>query len=297
MRALLALPLLALVQLPLATPSFAQTMPSVDASSTQPDKAPPSPAHLAIAQKITAQLWPEDVMRKVPHDEIEAIADDLIQKDMYDLASQWNPNAAVNGTLTIELDKDNDPHYAKRRKAAIAIIEPQWKIRIEKYNNAFSNAFSVALANRFSQAQLVELNRMFNSPTGQAFAQSWIPLIRDTNMQVEVMSYDLIPETWTSAPENITRYRKATANLPPPRFVGDPPDVETEHFQDNWSETDIQKLDELFEQKNLANQKSDETSQRITLHTYESKLRAGKSLTPVEMEELKFLREQYREKP
>ena len=325
MRAFLVLPLFALAT-PLAAQKNIQPDTPTEAPAAQPSKASPSPAYLAAAQKVAAQLWQDGMAQDMLTREIERAAENLLitvtAENVRPISATASVEAIVESISVSQPDPDNDPHYTERKNLALAAVRQGWKPLFEAGDNIMRDAFAESLLKRFTHKQLTQLHRLFAKPAGQIYAREWFPLLTD---KITIKALDSLYTMDIASQDMVAkRYKEATAHLPPmpvkdtdssaaddavaaanaaaeaaadAAAEADTPATETHDVYEGWSKADSDKSEELYRQWTILTDKQQDISNRITLHSYESRLRAGQSLTPAETRELKDLRKQYREKP
>lgn len=313
----------------LTTPSLAQKANApADVPTAQPSKASPSPAHLAAAQKVAAQLWQDGMAENMLSKEIERAAEDLLITITVEAVRPISATASLESISASQADPDNDPYYTERKNLALAAVREGWKPLFEAGDNNMRDAFAESLLKRFTQKQLTQLHRLFAKPAGQIYAREWFPILTD---KVTTKALDSL-YTMDIANQNVTaqRYKETSAHLPPMPVrdmtsdesggaayavaaayasadaaadaaaagadAAGAPATEAHDVHEGWSKADKDKSEELYRQASALHDKQQELSNLSRLHTYESQLRAGKSLEPAEQEQLQDLRAQYGEK-
>jgi len=85
-------------------------------------------------------------------------------------------------------------------------------------------AMAQAYANHFTLAELTDLDRFFNTPSGAKFSSQYMTIASDPAMMAVMKS--MMPKMMQQMPQFIAAAQKATATLPKPRKLQDLSPVE-----------------------------------------------------------------------
>lgn len=209
----------------LAAPVAAQTAPPPAApTATIP---PVDPARLAEARIIIAKLLPPGIYRTVMGSTMAPLVDSmgngLKALPLHQLAEM----GGLDAKQAAALDKVNvekvmaiyDPHWRERSQLTIRAMLDQMGAFFTTLEPELREAYAHAYADRFTLAELKNLDAFFMTPTGAKFASRYMTISTDPAVTVEMRA--MMPKLMQQMPTFLAAAQKATAGLPPPRKLQD----------------------------------------------------------------------------
>jgi hypothetical protein len=220
MRALFIMPLLAV-----STVSFAQ--PATPPVATAAANAAPDQAKLAIGRKVAARLVPDGSFMKVMSGTLDTMTsgmmDQMMDIPVKDLAGLVgiSEEAVQNlgpGTLR-EIMTILDPAFKERTEIGMKAMFSGMGGIMSAMEPEMREGMAIAYANRFSVAELTDLDTFFASPSGQRFAAENMTIMTDPALVSRMQG--LMPKIIEAVPAIAKKAEEATASLPKPKRVSD----------------------------------------------------------------------------
>lgn len=212
---------LAVLMLVTAAPVAGQSVPVADVPAA--NLAPADPARLAVARRIAAKLLPDGgyrtMMRGVMDQTVDTMLDQMTKLPLGKMLATMGVPAEQAGKIKMENIKRvaemMDPAFEQRTQLAMhAMIDGMIDV-ISRFEPDMREAMAEAYAHRFTEAQLTELLRFFETPTGDLYASQLMTLASDPALKKVVQS--LTPALYQALPDMLERAQAATAALPKPR--------------------------------------------------------------------------------
>ncbi|RZM20120.1 MAG: hypothetical protein EOP67_55225 [Sphingomonas sp.] len=207
--------------------AFAQGAPTSVAQTAAHPGAPTDPARLAVARRVAARLLPPGVYKQLMSGSMDAIMGSVGGA----MKAMPLGQIAQMGGMKVEdaqkLDKIDLTQI-------MAIYDPRWEERQQLTMHAMLGAMgdffttmepelrdgmAHAYANRFSLAELTDLDRYFGTPTGAKYAATVTTIMTDPAVMNTMK--DMMPRMMQQMPHFMEAATKATAALPPPRRMED----------------------------------------------------------------------------
>ena len=215
------LALLASIALMSAAPAVAQA-PSVPAAA-----APIEPARLAAAKTIAAKLLPAGTYRTMMDGTLTQMMSgmtdqmmDLPLRDIMGMTGQSEADLKKLGPATLkQVMAIVDPAFQQRTKILMDTMMPAIVDLMETMEPQVRDGLAEAYARRFSVAQLGELNRFFETPTGAQYAGQSMLVYTDPAVMSRMQA--MTPELMKAMPGIIEKVKAASATLPPARTKED----------------------------------------------------------------------------
>ncbi len=206
----------------LAAPVVAAPPPPIIPPVT-PVVVPVDPAALASARQVAIKIWPtgsmERMMDAMSGQFAKTMTDSMLNLPLRDLVA----SAGLSATDVQQLG-----HGTVRE--IMAVIDPSFQQRLDITNRIMflelgrvmsgiepdmREALSRAYAKRFSVAQLGEISRFFNTPTGSAYAATSMQIAADPDYLAGMQS--IMPKIAGIMPAIMVKVKVETDKLPKPR--------------------------------------------------------------------------------
>lgn len=216
------------VALVLAAPSLsAQAVPAQATQAAGQPGAAIDPARLAAARRVAARLLPPGIYKQLMSSSMDAIMGSVggAMKAM-----PLGQIAQIGGMKVADaqkLDKIDlaqimeiyDPHWEERQQLTMHAMFGAMGEFFTTMEPELREGMARAYANRFSLAELTELDRYFGTPTGAKYAATATTIMTDP--AVTNTMKDLMPKMMQQMPRFMEAATKASAALPPPRRLED----------------------------------------------------------------------------
>ncbi len=213
-----------LIAAALASPLAAQA-PAPSAEAIAP--APADPARLAIARHIMLKLMPDGTYRKLMGGTMQQMmgrmSDSAMELPLRSVLAETGLTAEQKakigpGTLG-EMMKIIDPAYHERQKLTMDIMLDEISTIVSAMEPELREAMAGAYARRFDEGQLHEIDAFFATPTGAAYAGSYMTMMSDPAIAAKMQA--MLPQMMKAMPAIIQKTQAATAKLPKPRKIDD----------------------------------------------------------------------------
>lgn len=212
----------AFAALAVATPGFAQSPPPATAASPQAD-----PAKLDAATRIAGKLLPDGTYRKMMSGMLDKMMGGVIEQvtdlpirslaEMGGLAPD-KVKALGPGTLK-QLMAILDPAFDERIKTTTNVMMTDMVDIMSKMEPSVREGLAEAYANRFTAAQLADLERFFGTPTGGLYAEQSMQIYTDPAIITRMQA--MVPQIMQAMPAMMQKVTSATAGLPRPKKAGE----------------------------------------------------------------------------
>lgn len=204
-------------------PVIIQTIVTPPDTSAAPKASPVSTAAQAIALKV----FPNGTYRKVMSGTFDKMMNSMMDQmgtmPVRDLARIGGMDPAMlakldKGTLA-EMMAIMDPAFKERMRLTTTTMMAEMIPLMERYEPAIRDGLAAAYQARFSGAQIDELNRFFDTPTGSVYASQQMLMFADPLVMEKMQAF--LPDLMKAMPTFMTKIQAATAQLPKPRKMSD----------------------------------------------------------------------------
>lgn len=188
---------------------------------------PADPARLAEARRIAAKLLPPGAYRTVMHSAMAPMIDGmggsikaLPLRQMAEIGGLSAKDAAALDKVNIErVMAIYDPHWEERQQLTMRAMFDAMGDFFTTLEPELRDAYAHAFADRFSLAELRDLDGFFATPAGSKFATQYLTMATDPAVVAEMRS--MMPKMMAQMPTFLAAAQKATLSLPPVRKIGD----------------------------------------------------------------------------
>ena len=176
----------------------------------QPD---PDPARLALAQTTALALLPPNSVGKGMGDMMGGMFERVLGMRASDFPGAKPKPTAQDETFHQSLVA-KDPHFDERMRLTRAAVAAEFMRVSAVLEPRLRDGISRAVARRFDQRQLAEINAFFATESGKALGSQFLGLWFDPDLMRSMMA--AMPEMMTAMPGAMERITAATAHLPKP---------------------------------------------------------------------------------
>lgn len=171
----------------------------------------PDPARLAAGERVAAQLVPNGAYLGLMRDQFPQMMDAMLSQMGSLKASDVG---GKGGGSAMEQVRRADPAFDERMRIMTRVMGEELGPLMGRLEPQVRAGLSRALAHRFTAAQLADMAAFFATPSGSAFAGSYLGLMADPAMMREMAS--ATPEIIRAMPAIMAKVEAATKHLPPP---------------------------------------------------------------------------------
>ncbi len=224
---------LAVLALSIATPqlAFAQADLAPNVSSE-----PIDPARLEAAQRIAIRILPDGTYAKIMEASMglmmKSATDAIGNMPLAQLAQigglQQDDVAHLGDGKLKELMAIIDPVFDQRTNLMMKSMMGSMTKMMSTMEPGVREGLNRAFARRYSLEQLNDLNRFFDTPTGQKYAADTMLIY--TDLEVMAAMQAMMPKLMDQMPEMMKEMQSEVAALPKPREWEDLSKVEREKF-------------------------------------------------------------------
>jgi len=173
-----------------------------------------------IATEIATKVFPNGTYRKIMSGTFDKLMNSMMDQmgtlPVRDLAQLGGVDAAKLATIDKATLADVmailDPAFKERSHIMIQTMMREMVPIMEKYEPNIREGLADAYRQRFSAAQLGELNRFFDTPTGSAYASQQMMMFADPAVMSKMQAF--LPDFMKVMPSLMTKVQTATAGLP-----------------------------------------------------------------------------------
>ncbi|WP_395393383.1 DUF2059 domain-containing protein [Novosphingobium sp. BL-8A] len=184
----------------------------------------PDPARLAAAQRTVDAVFPSGTYARMMHGSMDKMMDTMMDSVMRiplkDLAGMGGVDTSKlsSGSLH-EIMEIYDPAFKQRLTVTNHTMMDNMVGIMTEAEPGIRDGLAHAYANKYTVAQLGELNAFFATPTGKTYAADSYLIM----MSPEVMAkmQDFVPKLMKQMPAIMEKVKTATAGLPAPRKYDD----------------------------------------------------------------------------
>ena len=182
---------------------------------------------LPQAEIIVDKVFPSGSFARMMEDTLEPMMDSILASvgelplgQIAALAGRDADSVAEMGDARLgEVMAILDPAYQERNKIVSKITVDMTLELMAKIEPSYRAGLTRAYAVRFTQEEMAELNRFFETPVGSHYASESMMIYADP--QVMSAMNEMMPAMMELLPGMMERMQQGMASLPPPRAVGD----------------------------------------------------------------------------
>jgi hypothetical protein len=194
-----------------AAPAVAQTAPAPAAAVDA--------AALNAARPVIDKLWPIGTYRRLMDGTMskmmDAMMEQMFQMRAADLVPPGTKGADKVGNKSMaEIAAETDPHFRERMRISTNVMFQEIIPIFYRLEPQMRGSLAQIYANKFTVAQLNDLNAFLNTPTGQIYGREWMLSFMDPRMMTAMQS--ATPELVKAMPTIMRKVAEATKHLPPP---------------------------------------------------------------------------------
>ncbi len=176
------------------------------------------PAHLTAAQRVVDSIWPLGTYRKMMEGTMNQMMDAMFES-MFDMRAsdivKGSGKEVEESDETLgEVIEQADPHFRERMKITSEVMTREMIPLMEKVEPTVRANMTAIYAERFSLAELNDLNAFFTTPTGKSYAAQSMLIYTDPKFMESMQAF--VPEMMSAMPQIMQKVEEATAHLPPP---------------------------------------------------------------------------------
>lgn len=176
----------------------------------QPD---PLPARLALARSTAAGVLPNGTYAAMFEEMMGGMVDRFLGLSAADFEKDSKGKPADTATLRQELAKD-DPHFDERMRITRRVVGEELVKISALMEPKLRDGLARAIARRFDERQLLEINAFLATDTGRAFGSQSMRMWVDPDVMRSM--FQSFPDMMTAVPGAIQRLERETAHLPKP---------------------------------------------------------------------------------
>ena len=211
----------------LAAAALAGATPVAAQVPVPPGSATLDPARLAEARLVIARLLPPGVYRTLMTSTMGPLIDNMGDSMKALPLRQLAEVGGLDATQAAALDRVDlerviaiyDPHWRERSQVTMRAMFTAMGDFFTTLEPELREAYAQAFANRFSLAELQDLNRFYQTPTGAKFATQFLTISTDPAIAGEMRV--VMPKVVAQMPTFLAAAQRAAASLPPARKLKD----------------------------------------------------------------------------
>ncbi len=179
-----------------------------------------APAKLKLAEEVVMQLVPPGTFKRMM-DEIAngGLIEEIMSMDMGELMGMMGPEVAgaegaeaMKGQTLMDLAGEKDPHFKERLDIMSKVMFQELGTLLVKIEPEVRTAMAKIYARKFDDKQLADMSGFFATPSGTAFAKSFMMSTYEKEMLGASMKS--IPVLIEGMPAIMKKVEAATAHLP-----------------------------------------------------------------------------------
>ncbi len=202
---------------------LALTSLAAHAQDKAPAAAPIAPAQLDAATLVVAKVFPVGTYKRMMGETMDKIMgsmmDGMMDMPIADIARlgglETEKVAEMDKSSIAEIMAIYDPHFRERTQIGMRAMMDSMTGVMNDMEPRFRAGLARAYARKFSAAQLADLSRFFDTPTGSVYAAESMLLYMDPEVMGEMQT--MMPEIMKRMPDMMKAMKDATAHLPPAR--------------------------------------------------------------------------------
>ncbi len=191
-------------------------------------------ARLKVAASVAGRLLPDGTYQKLMGGSMNQMMQSMMGEGMNipirSLAqigglSDAQVKALGPGTIK-EVSEILDPAFDQRMRVTMQVMMSSMGRFFTQFEPSLREGLAEALAVKFSEAQLKEIDGFYASPTGTAFAAQYMTIMAEPAVMSRIQA--MMPKMMDAMPAIFEEAGKATAQLPKARKFQDLSDAEKE---------------------------------------------------------------------
>jgi hypothetical protein len=180
-----------------------------------PPQPEPDPLRLPMAQTTALVLLPPNSLGVAARDMMGGLFERVMAMRGSDFPGAKPLDKGVDPNLTLrQALVAKDPFFLERERLTRAAVEAEFMRYSAILEPRLRDGIARAVARRFDQRQLAEINAFFATDTGRALGRQFLGLWFDPDLMRSSIS--TMPDLIKLMPGSIERIQAATAHLPPP---------------------------------------------------------------------------------
>lgn len=180
-----------------------------------PPQPAPDPMRLPFAHTTALALLPPGAFGKAFGDMMGGLFERVMDMRESDFPGVKAAGKVAPGGQTVRQSLvAKDPYFNERARLTRAAIEAELVRYSAVLEPRLRDGLARALARRFDQRQLTDINAFFATPTGKALSSQYVGLWFDPDLMRSTIAG--MPELVQLMPGSIERIQAATAHLPKP---------------------------------------------------------------------------------
>jgi hypothetical protein len=216
---------------------LAATMLALAPLTAQAQDKAPAPAPIPVAQLdaatvVVAKAFPVGTYKRMMGQTMDKLMGGMMDSMMDMPVAELAQMGGLSPDKIGEMDKTSlaeimaiyDPHFRERSQIGMRAMMTSMTGVMEQMEPRFRAGLARAYARKFSAAQLADLGRFFDTPTGSVYAAESMLLYMDPEVMGEMQT--MVPELMKKMPDMVKAMKDATAHLPPARKQSDLTDAE-----------------------------------------------------------------------
>lgn len=204
------------------SPMEAMTPPNMDAvmavfDKLLPPQPEPDPARLVLARVSADAMWPQGAYGNMMTSFAGGMVDNVMRLKKSDFPIPVDKKAKADPTADLSLHDAaaaKDPYFDQRVAAIRAAVTDEFGKISAVIDPRVRDGMARAMARRFDARQLTDINAFLATPSGRAFAGSYMQLWLDPDMLRGMMSS--MPEMIKLMPDMMKRVKEANDKFPAP---------------------------------------------------------------------------------
>jgi len=182
---------------------------------------------LAAAEKTIGHIFPSGTYARMMETTMDStmnmVMDSIGNIPLRDLAAMGGLSKSKleklgPGTIT-EIMKIYDPHYQDRMERMMKSMGTEMGHLMAMFEPGMREGLQRAYAKRFNVQQLEEMNAFFSTPTGKIYAAESLMMFVDPEVVSQMQAF--MPKMMKEMPNIVSKLKKTTSDLPPPRKLRD----------------------------------------------------------------------------
>ena len=206
------------------SPPHPQTPPAQTAPpQTAPAQTAPDTPHLAAARQTVDHIFPVGTYARLMGAPMDKLMDSIMggagQMPLRELAGLGGASpetlAKLDKTTLNDIMAIYDPAFHQRTATMMHVMMHEMGGLMNQIEPAIRDGLAQAYAAKFTDAQLAEMNRFFETPTGNAYASNALLLQMDPAVMGKMQAF--MPMMVKALPDIMKKASDANAALPKPR--------------------------------------------------------------------------------
>ena len=177
----------------------------------------PDPAHerLALAQATASGLLPNGIYADLFDDVMDGVVDRVLSINPADFGAKKGTDKSGDATSLRQAIAKEDPHFDERMRITKRVIREELIKVSAVMEPKLRDGLARAIARRFDERQLRDINAFLATDSGKAFAGHSMRMWVDPDVMRSMMQ--TLPHMVTALPGAMARLEAETAHLPKPK--------------------------------------------------------------------------------